>query len=136
MKLLPNVLSFFVLLMIVILSAAEPPITFGNGTLDGKTYATVLDGEDDELTFRDGSFQSSLGAGWGYVEGEYTTVAENNTIVFKANTVSSKKEKLFWTGVINGTAIQGSYLSTKKGWFLFGDTTKKKNFTGNLKTDK
>ena len=72
-------------------------------------------------------------AGRGYDKGDYTTVTKGSNIWFEAKTVSPYEGKLFWTGVIEGKAINGSYLYTKKGWFLFGDTTKKKNFKGSLK---
>ena len=133
MKLLPNKLLVFILLSISVISTARPLIALENWTLDGNVYATILNGEDDILTFRDGSFQSDLQAGRGYDKGEYTTVTKDSNIWFEAKTVSPHEGELFWTGVIEGNAINGSYLYTKKGWFLFGDTTKKKHFKGSLK---
>ena len=133
MKLLPNKLLVFVLLSISVISTARPLIALENWTLDGNVYATILNGEDDILTFRDGSFQSDLQAGRGYDKGEYTAVTKDSNIWFEAKTVSPHEGELLWTGVIEGNAINGSYLYTKKGWFLFGDTTKKKNFKGSLK---
>ncbi len=105
-----------------------------NRTLDGNVYDTILNDEDDILTFRDGLFQSSLYAGRGYDKGEYTTVIKGDSIWFEAKTVSPREGELLWTGVIEGSAINGSHLYTKKGWFLFGDTTKRKDFKGSLKT--
>ena len=133
MKPLPNKLLVFILLSISVISTARPLIALENWTLDGNVYATTLNGEDDILTFRDGSFQSDLQAGRGYDKGDYTTVTKGSNIWFEAKTVSPYEGELFWTGVIEGKAINGSYLYTKKGWFLFGDTTKKKNFKGSLK---
>lgn len=133
MKLLPNKFLVFILLSISVISTARPLIALENWALDGNVYATTLNGEDDILTFRDGSFQSDLQAGRGYDKGEYTTVTKGSNIWFEAKTVSPREGELLWTGVIEGNAINGSYLYTKKGWFLFGDTTKKKNFKGSLK---
>ena len=133
MKLSPSILLVLILLLMTIISTAGSLIASENRTLDGNVYATILDGENDILTFRDGSFQSSLSAGQGYEKGKYTTVQNGESIRFEARTVSPRKGELFWTGVIKGTTINGSYLYTKKGWFLFGDTTKKKNFNGSLK---
>ena len=135
MKLLPNKLLVFVLLSISVILTARPLIALENWTLDGNVYATILNGEDDILTFRDGSFQSDLQAGRGYDKGEYTTVTKGSNIWFEAKTVGRHEGELFWTGVIEGNAINGSYLSTKKGWFLFGDTTIKKKFKGSLKVE-
>lgn len=134
MKLLPNTLLVLILLSISIISMAGPLIAMENPTLDGNVYDAILNDEDDILTFRDGSFQSSLYAGRGYDKGEYTTVIKGDSIWFEAKTVSPHEGELLWTGVIEGSAINGSYLYTKKGWFLFGDTTKRKDFKGSLKT--
>ncbi len=134
MKPPPNTLLVLILLVISIISTAGPLIAMENPTLDGNVYDAILNDEDDILTFRDGSFQSTLYAGRGYDKGEYTTVLKGDSIWFEAKTISPRKGELLWTGVIEGSAINGSYLSTKKGWFLFGDTTKKKDFKGSLKT--
>ncbi|MFW2365827.1 MAG: hypothetical protein ACN4GW_05380 [Desulforhopalus sp.] len=135
MKPHPNILLVLVLLSISIFSAAGSLIAVENRTLDGNVYDAILNDEDDILTFRDGSFQSTLYAGRGYDKGEYTTVIKGDSIWFEAKTISPRKGELLWTGVIEGSAINGSYLYTKKGWFLFGDTTKRKDFKGSLKTE-
>lgn len=130
---LPNILLVVILGSIFLNSPSRPLIASENQTLDGNAYAIILNSENDILTFRDGSFQSNLHAERGYDEGEYTTVTKGNSIWFEAKTVSPDLGELFWTGIINGNAIKGSYLHTKTGWFLFGDTTKTMNFKGNLK---
>ena len=134
MKLLPNILFVLILLSMSIVST-ELLIALEKQALDGNVYTAVLDGEDDTLTFRDGSFQSSLYAGRGYDKGEYTTVRKGDSIWFEARSVSLDEGQLHWKGIIEGNVINGSYLDTQKGWFIFGDTTKKRNFTGNLKID-
>jgi hypothetical protein len=103
--------------------------------LDGNVYATLLDGRNDTITFRDGLLHSELYAGRGHEKSEYTTVAKDNKIWFEATTVGPQEGQFFWTGIIEGNAINGSYLYTRKGWFIFGDTTKKKHFKGSLKVD-
>jgi hypothetical protein len=122
-----------ILLSISTISTAGPLIDLENRMLDGNVYATILNCENDILTFRDGSFQSNLYAERGYDEGEYTTVTKGNSICFEAKTVSPHEGELFWTGVIDGNAINGNYLYTKKGWFFFGNTAIKKNYKGSLK---
>lgn len=133
MKLSPNILLALVLLSMSIISTAGPLIALENRSLDGSIYDTVLNGEIDKLTFRDGSFQSDLCARRGYDKGKYTTVTKGSSTWFEAKTISPLEGALLWTGVIEGNTINGSYLYTKKGWFLFGDTTKKKHFKGSLK---
>ena len=88
MKLLPNMLLVLILLSTSINSTAGPLIALEDRTLEGNVYATILNGENDILTFRDGLFQSNLGAGRGYDKGEYTTVTKGNSIWFEAKTVS------------------------------------------------
>ena len=132
MKLSPNMLLVLIVLSISIISTAGPLIALENRTLEGNVYDATLNGEIDILTFRDGSFQSNLYAGRGFEKGDYTTVTRGSSISFEARTISPHDGELLWTGVIEGNAINGSYLSTKKGWFLFGDTTKQKNFKGSL----
>jgi hypothetical protein len=133
MNLLPNILLVFMLMPIFINSTSGPLLASENLTLDGNDYIIILNSENDILTFRDGSFQSNLYAERGYDKGEYTTLTKGNSTWFEAKTVSPDLGELFWTGIIKGNAIKGSYLHTKKGWFLFGDTTKRKNFEGSLK---
>ena len=132
MKRLPHILLVLILVSISINSTAGPLITSQNRTLDGNVYATILNGKDDILTFRNGSFQSSFYAERGYDKGEYVTVTKANSISFEAKTVNPQEGEIFWKGVVKGNVINGSYLYTTKGWFIFGDTTKKKNFKGSL----
>jgi hypothetical protein len=133
MKGLPYILLVLILVSISINLTAGPLITSENRTLDGNVYATILNGKNDLLTFRNGSFQSNFYAERGYDKGEYATVTKANSIWFEAKTANPLEGEIFWKGVIEGNAINGSYLYTTKGWFIFGDTTKKKNFKGSLK---
>lgn len=133
MKQLPNILLALILLPISIFSTAAPLIALDKPMLDGNVYDAILNGENDILTFRDGSFQSSYYAERGYDKGEYATVTMVNSISFEAKTVNPLEGGIFWKGVVKGNVINGSYIYTKKGWFIFGDTTKEKNFKGSLK---
>lgn len=133
MKLSPNTLLALILVSLSIISPAAPLVALENRALDGDVYNAILNGENDILTFRDGSFQSDLYASRGYDKGEYTTVTRGSSIWFEAKTVGPDEGELLWTGIIEGNTINGSYLDTKKGWFLFGDTTKRMNFKGSLK---
>lgn len=135
MKPSPNILFGLILLFTAIFAVTGPLVATEPGSLDGNVYATVLNGENDTLTFSDGLFHSELSAGSGHEKGEYTTVAEGDKILFEATTNSSDEGEYSWTGVIEGKAINGSYLYTQKGWFLFGDTSKKRHFKGSLKSE-
>ena len=55
-----------------------------------------------------------------------------NSIWFEAKTVNPLEGEIFWKGVVKGNVINRSYIYKKK-WFIFGDTTKEKNFKGSLK---
>ena len=130
-----NILVVLCLLSISIVSMAGPLTVKEHRALDGNVYATLLDGKSDTITFRDGLFHSKLYASRGHDKGEYTTVAQGDKIWFEATTVSPHEGELIWTGIIEGNAINGSYLYTQKGWFLFGDTSKKRHFKGSLKAE-
>ncbi len=135
MKLSINILFILILLSISIFLKVKPLIALETLTLNGNVYSTILNGKNDTLTFRDGLFHSNLFTERGFDKGEYTTVTKDNEIWFEAKLVNPHEGEILWTGVIAGNAISGSYLYTKKGWFLFGDTTKRKHFKGNLKTN-
>ena len=134
-KLSPNVLLVLIVLSISITSLAEPVIAIEHLSLEGNVYATLLNGENDTLTFKDGLFHSELSAERGHDGGKYTTVTQGDKTWFEATTISPDDGELNWIGVVEGNAINGSYLYTQKGWFLFGDTTKKKYFEGILKAE-
>ena len=135
MKPFPNILFGLILAALSMTLLTGPSSAMEPRTLDGNVYTTILNGESDRLTFKDGLFHSNLYAGRGHDKGEYTTVAEGNKIWFEATTVSPHEGELIWNGVIEGNAINGSYLYTEKGWFIFGDTTRKRNFQGKLEAN-
>ncbi len=121
---------FIVFGLAIAFLGAFPLTSHAAEILDGKVFVTFLDGEDDVLTFEDGTFHSSSCDEWGFGKGRYTTAAEGESITFKAETTSAKEGSLVWTGSVLGDTIEGSYLWTKKGWFR--TKTKTKNFTGTL----
>lgn len=130
-----NILVVLCVLSISIVSMTGPLIAKEHRALDGNVYATLLDGKNDSITFRDGLFHSKLYASRGHDKGEYTTTAQGTNIRFEATTVGPHEGEFIWTGIIEGNSINGSYVFTKKGWFLFGDTTQKKHFQGSLKAE-
>jgi len=69
MKPSPSMLLVINVSFMAIIIAASPLIALDNPALDGNAYETVLDGEHDILTFRNGSFESSLFAERGHKKG-------------------------------------------------------------------
>lgn len=79
MKIQPHSL-ILLFLLVAVLSTMVPWRVSAGAALDGKASITHLDGEDDVLTFKDGTFHSSPCDEWGFGKGEYTT--EEKKIVF------------------------------------------------------
>ena len=116
--------------LVAIFMTITPMTLLAAGVLDGSTYSTMLDGENDVLTFNDGTFHSSSCDEWGFGKGEYTTEAKEDSISFEATTTSEKDGTMVWTGTIQGDTINGSYYWSKKGFF--GTKNKTKTFEGSL----
>ena len=129
MKNLAKVLLYSILISLFALTT--PTALMAADALDGKTFVTMLDGENDVLTFQDGMFNSSSCEEWGYSPGKYTTTMSGDNLSFEAITTSEKHGGMVWTGTVKGDTIKGSYLWTKEGWF--GTKTKTKSFEGTLK---
>ena len=121
--------------LIVVLTSmflvAAPVVALAGGALDGKVFVTMLDGDNDVLTFQEGTFHSSSCDEWGFGKGEYTTQDTGDSISFEAMTTSEKNGNMVWTGTVQGDTIKGKYVWSKEG--LFGTKTKTKNFEGTLK---
>ena len=86
---------------------------------------------EDELRFLNGKFHS-IGYGQrGFNEGVYTDRAEEDKIYFEAKTVSPKRGKIKWRGIVHGDSIAVNYHWSIKGWL--SDTEKNYSFNGTLK---
>lgn len=129
MKTNPN--KTLLLILVFLISYLLPMAVIAGGSLDGKVFTTLLDGENDVLTFENGTFHSSSCDEWGFNKGEYTVEEKGNSISFQATTTSENDGTLVWTGTIQGDTINGSYNWSKKGWF--GTKTKTKTFEGSIK---
>ena len=119
------------IILVTMFSITAPLTLFAGESLEGKTFVTLLDGEDDVLTFQNGMFNSSSCEEWGYRPGKYTTTGSGDSLSFEATTTSEKHGGMVWTGTVQGDTIKGGYLWTKEGWF--GTKTKTKSFEGTLK---
>jgi hypothetical protein len=119
------------ILLIALLLIAIPLTLLAADPLEGKIFVTLLDGDNDLLSFQNGMFHSSSCDEWGFGKGAYTTEETGDAISFRATTTSAKDGSMVWTGTVQGRSIKGSYLWTKEGWF--GTKSKTKNFAGSLK---
>ena len=126
-----SVIAILVIGLSALLVVSLPMAVMAEGLLDDKAFTTLLDGDNDVLTFQDGMFHSSSCDDWGFGQGQYTTQQTDNGIAFQAKTNSEKHGTMVWTGTVQGDSIKGSYLWTKEGWF--GTKSKTKNFAGSLK---
>ncbi len=80
----------------------------------------------DELRFIGGKFHSIVYGQRGFTEGVYTAKAETDKIFFEAETLSPKKGKIKWRGIVHGESIEVNYRWSKKGWL--SDTIKYYSF--------
>lgn len=108
-----------------------PSTANSSGILDGKQFVAIVDGDEDVLTFQDGTFHSSSCDEYGFGRGDYIAQNTEDGIAFEAKTSSEKHGQMVWTGTVKGDKIEGSYHWTKKGWL--GTKEKTKNFEGNIK---
>jgi len=119
------------LILISMVFSLLPSAVHADGALDGKVFEVVLDGEQDTLTFQDGTFHSSSCDQYGFSKGAYMTSGEGGNISFEATTTSEKNGTLVWTGDVREGSIRGSQLWTKEGYF--GTTKTTKQFEGSMR---
>jgi hypothetical protein len=107
------------------------------GLLDGKVFVGQYREQhkravkEDELRFMKGQFHSIVYGQRGFNEGAYTARAEEDKIYFEAETISPKRGKIKWHGIVHGDSIEVNYRWSKKGWL--SDTKKDYSFNGKLK---
>jgi len=119
------------LIMVFTVFCLLPTSVPAGGALDGKVFEVILDGEQDTLTFQDGTFHSSSCDEYGFNKGAYMTSGEGDNVSFEATTTSEKNGTLVWTGNIQEDSIKGSQLWTREGFF--GTTKTTKQFEGNMR---
>jgi hypothetical protein len=107
------------------------------GLLDGKVFVGQYKEQhkravkEDELRFMKGQFHSTVYGQKGFNEGAYTAKAEEDKIYFEAETISQKRGKIKWHGIVHGDSIEVNYHWSKRGWL--SDTEKDYLFKGALK---
>ena len=128
-------LFLFTLSFVILFNAAT--VIAQEGLLDGKVFFGQFNEkhkrgfEEDELRFMNGEFHS-IGYGQkGFNEGAYTARTEADKIYFEAETVSPKRGKIKWRGIVHKDSIEVSYRWSRKGWL--SDTKKDYVFKGTLK---
>lgn len=109
--------------------------------LDSKVFAADVgpkgkpaEEKNDVLTFRDGQFDSSACAQYGYAKASYQSRAEGDAIAFEAETTSAKDGRLVWRGTVRGNDVEGTILHHKKGISVIGSTPNEMWFKGKLKS--
>ena len=123
-------ISLIVLFSIAVAIAQE-------GLLDGKVFVGQYREnhkkaiKEDNLSFINGEFYSVGYGQKGFDKGVYTARVEEDKIYFEAETVSPKKGKIKWRGIVHGDSIEVNYHWSKKGWL--SDTEKDYSFNGTLK---
>ena len=105
--------------------------------LDGKVFVgqsrekNKRSVKEDELRFVKGEFYSVGYRKRGFSGGVYKVRTEDDRIYFEAETVSPKRGKIKWRGIVHGDSIEVNYHWSKKGWL--SDTEKDYLFNGTLK---
>lgn len=88
-------------------------------SLDGKTFTTEMKSGDsmviEEITFKNGMFDSPGCLQWGFAPAPYQAWEMNGKIMWQSLYTSSKEGIMFFTGNVNGNAITVNNLWMKAG---------------------
>lgn len=139
-----KIISAIFLLSMPVISKAQAPKQVG--PLDLKTYTVEIteDGkkkpldDPDNLTFRMGKFKSALFFDWGaFKSAKYSIISIDSTnasakvYAWTTTLENDQNEKLVWSGIITGDAIEGTieFVTSKgvtKRTYTFDGAEKKK----------
>ena len=128
-------LSFFSLSLVILFGITI--VIAQEGPLDGKVFVGQYREnhkkavKEDKLSFRNGEFYSVGYGQRGFEKGVYVAIVEEDKIYLDAETVSPKRGKIEWRGIVHGDSIEVKYRWSKKGWL--SDTVKDFSFNGTLK---
>lgn len=113
------------IVLATLMSTSIMPASGQTATLDGKVFIAdagvkgkPADEKGDVITFKDGTFHSSLCDQWGYNKGSYKASAPGDVISFEVETVSEKDGRLVWKGSVRGSEIEGTFVHYRKGGFF------------------
>ena len=113
-------ISYFLVVLSIIVMSRTFPATAQGGALDGKTFVGKLGetgkkGDKDEFIFKDGTFESKACEKYGFGSAPYTTTANEHTTTFKAETSNDKGDKMEWEGTVTGILITGTATLNQEG---------------------
>ena len=104
---------------------ADAAATTGKAALDGKVFvgsmgkAGAPTGDQDQLTFKKGTFLSAACVRYGFKEAPYTTEEKDGVVTFTASPKNAKGETMSWTGTIRNGTLDATAVNKTAG----GETT-------------
>ena len=118
-------LSSIVLVLATFMCVSVLPASAQTALLDGKVFigdagvkGKPVDEKGDVITFKDGTFHSSICDQYGYNKGSYKASASGDATSFEVETVSEKDGRLVWKGSVRGSEIEGTFVHYRKGGFF------------------
>ena len=133
-----KICPLFLLTLILVILFNVTIVIAQEGLLDGRVFVGQYREnhkrgavKEDELRFMNSGFHSIVYGQRGFNEGAYTARAEEDKIYFEAETMSQKRGKIKWRGIVHGDSIEVNYRWSKRGWL--SDTEKDYSFNGTLK---
>jgi hypothetical protein len=97
----------------------------GAGALDGKVFAGQMvksgdaKGDDDELTFKGGTFVSSACVQYGFHATAYTATEKDGVITFNSTAKNADGDTMSWKGTVKGGVLEATAVNKSKA----GETT-------------
>ena len=125
------------------ISAEKVSLEPGNreeGILDGMVFIGHVGPKGgaaddvDEIYFQNGQFHSTSCNKYGFGSAPYVVSEDDNGIIFKAVTHSTKHGQIVWEGRVIGEEMEATSIWTKKRWYWF-DAHEEFWLKGSLKKD-
>ena len=114
-----------VTVLATLMSLSIVPASAQPALLDGRVFVAdagpkgkASDEKGDVITFKDGTFHSSICDQYGYNKGSYKASASGDAMSFEVETVSEKDGRLVWKGSVRGNEIEGTFVHHRKGGFF------------------
>ncbi len=99
--------------------------TPGKGALDGKVFVGSLvksgaaSGDQDKLSFKNGTFVSAACIQYGFHEAPYTAEEKGGVVTFTASVKNAGGETMRWNGTVRDGVLEGTAVHTTAS----GETT-------------
>ncbi|NNK95669.1 MAG: hypothetical protein HKP41_15065 [Desulfobacterales bacterium] len=116
------------------------PQSSKEGILDGMVFVGHVGpkggaaNDVDEVYFQNGQFHSKSCNKYGFGSAPYSVSQDDNGIIFKAVTHSTKHGQIVWEGKVMGEEMEATSIWTKKRWYWF-DAHEEFWLNGSLKKD-